>query len=116
MTRSFQRLHLLLHFIVIHNFIQVFLVDITVIDRKGDTWLPEATGSANTMHVGFGICQGLILELGGRHVIVDDQLGFWNVDTTSDHVGCNEHVDLLVLELRHCLVTFLLGHFGEHDV
>lgn len=103
---------------VLDDVINEAFVDIPIVDSDSDTLSAEAPGTANPVEevlmvgdLAFAVRSSL-----GRHIIVDDELSLWNVHTTGNDVGRDKHVDLLVAEPVHDVVTLLRRHLTEHDV
>mmetsp|Transcript_24462 Transcript_24462/g.37932 ORF Transcript_24462/g.37932 Transcript_24462/m.37932 type:complete len:205 (+) Transcript_24462:63-677(+) len=102
--------------VVGNNIIEQLLIDVSVPDRKSNSGLAEATASSNSVLVLFDISNLLVVHFLGRNVVVDHELNLRHIDTSSDNVGSDKHVDLLVSELLHGIVTLFLSHPAEHDV
>ena len=47
-------------------------------------------------------------------IVVDDQADLLNVDTTSPHVGRDQHSAVALSEILHNAVSLLLGHIAVH--
>jgi len=92
------------------------LVDFSIINRHCNTLYTESSSSTNSMQVCFRIGLGLAIQsLSGWYIIIDNQLCLWDVNTSSDEIGGDEHVNLLVSKLLNSLVTLFFRHFREHD-
>ena len=101
---------------MLDNGIKMSLVNLSIIDRHCNTLNTESSSSTNSMQVCFGISlRPSICSLSWWNIIIDNQLCLWDVNTSSDEISGDQHVNLLVSKLLDSLVTLLFGHFGEHD-
>lgn len=116
MLGSIKLVHVPTHIVVARDVVQVLLVDRSVVDRQSDTLSAESARTTDTMEVDLRVGDRLVVELDYRHVVVYHELRLGHVDTSCDHVGRDQHVDVLVPELLNGGITLLLGHLGEHDV
>lgn len=96
------------HIVVLYDVIKMLLVYLPIINGEGDTLGTEPASSSDPMKVDLWIGYRLVVELYHWHVIVDDKLCLRHIDTSSNHIGCNQHVNVLVSELLNGVVTLLL--------
>ena len=119
MVRAFELLDHFRHLIVLHDVVEVLLVNVSVVDGQGDTVRAEAASATDTVEVGLRVSYvlaaiGAWLTCRG-HIVVDDELRLRHVDASRDHVGRDQNIDLLVAELLDRFITLLVFHFREHD-
>jgi len=94
----------------------MLLVHVSIIDRKCNSLLAESACSSDPMQVGLRISANSAVDLLLWHVVVDDELDLWHVDTSGNQVGSDQHIDLLLSELLDGAVSLLFRHLGEHNV
>ena len=70
-------------------------------ERDGQTLGTEATSTADTMEVSFGAF---------GHIVVDDNVNSFDVNTATEEVGGDEDAEVEVLEALEALNSFFLGH------
>lgn len=116
MVGSIKLVHVTAHIIVLDNVIEMLLILWPIIDCKSNSLGSESTRSTNPVKINFWISHGFILKLYYRYIVVDDELRLWYVDTSSDHVCCDQYVDILISELFNGSITLFLGHLGKHNV
>jgi len=101
---------------MLNNRVKVSLINFSIVDSHCNTLDTESSSSTNSMEVCFGIGFGLtVWALGRWYIIIDNQLCLRDVNTSSNEIGCDQHINLLVSKLLDCLVTLIFRHFGEHD-
>ena len=86
--------HLALHVVVLSDLVQVFLVFFAVIDGDRDTFATEAARTPNPMDVGLRVAASLAIgQVQNRHIKVDHNLDFGNVDAPRKHICSDDDVD-----------------------
>lgn len=88
----------------------MLLVDLSVVHSEGDTLGTETTRSTNSVKINLWVGNLFILELDGWHVVVDNELCLWNIDTSCNHVSSDKSMNLLVTETTNGVVTLFLCH------
>ena len=90
---SFELEHLALHVVVLSDLVQVFLVFFAVIDGHRDTFATEAARTPNPMDVGLRVAASLAIgQVQNRHIKVDHNLDFGNVDAPRKHICSDDDV------------------------
>lgn len=112
MVTPLELIDLTCHVVVADDSIQAPLVHFSVIESKCHSVCAEPSGTANSVQV----CVWLWLTASAWHIEVDDQLSLGHVDTSSDQVSSDEHVDLLLSETLHGAVSLVFRHLGEHNI
>lgn len=110
MIWTLEFLHHISHAIVLYNIIQKFFILISIINGKCNTLLAESTCSTNSVEICFWITAGLAIYSLLRHIVVDNELYFWNIDTSGNQVGGDQYINFLVSKFLNGLISFLLGH------
>lgn len=108
MVRPLQLVHPVSHVVELNDLIKPLLVLVSVHDGQGYAVSAEPSGSADSMQVGLHIC--LLSLIDCRHIVVDHQLSLRDVDSSGNQVCGDKHLDFLLSELGHDLVSFLLVH------
>ena len=85
--------HLALHVVVLSDLVQVFLVFLAVVDGHRDTFATEAARTPNPMDVGLRVAASLAIgQVQNRHIKVDHNLDFGNVDAPRKHICSDDDV------------------------
>jgi hypothetical protein len=94
--------HLALHVVVLSDLVQVFLVFFAVIDGHRNTFATEAARTPNPMDVGLWVAASLAIgQVQNRHIKVDHNFDFGNVDAPRKHICSDDDVYFLFAELFH---------------
>ncbi len=114
--RTFEFVQLGLHAVVLHNLVEVLFVLVSVVNSYCNTLAAKSPCSSDTVDVAFWIATTyFICESQRGHIEVDNNLNFRNVNASSKHVGCDDHIDLAFTEFRHHLLAFFVAHITKHD-
>jgi hypothetical protein len=100
------------HVIVCDDTIEALFIHISIIKGQCQSIGSKPSSTTNPMQVSIW----LWISLSAWYVKVDDKLSLGHINTSSNQISCNEHIDLLLSESLHSAVSLLLRHLGEHDV
>lgn len=117
MLRTIELLNGVTHLVVLHDVIDHRLVDVSIVNGEGDATGAEAASAPDSVEEILVVSLKLpFLVLLRRHIVVDHELGLWDVDTTRNYVCRDQDVDLAVAEPVHDLVALFILHLAEENV
>lgn len=117
MLRTIELLNGITHLVVLHDVIDHRLVDVFIVNGEGEAIGAEAASAPDSVEEILVVSLKLpFLVLLRRHIVVDHELGLWDVDTTRDYVCRDQDVDLARAELLHDLVALVIPHLAEENV
>ena len=104
------------HAIVLDNLVEVFFVLVSVVDGECNSVPAESACSSDSVKVSLWVTLNSASFFLLGNVIIDHKFDFGHVNSSCDEIGGNEYINLLFSKLFNCRISFLLGHFREHDV
>ena len=84
--------------------IEALLVHFSIIESESQSIRSESSSTADSMQVGVW----LRVALSAWHVKVDDQLSLRHINTSGNQISSDKHIDLLLSETLHSVVSLLL--------